>query len=162
MFRKKTIRLPLFDYSSPAAYFVTICTKNKIELFGTVEKNDTILSPIGHIARDCYVQIPEHFPSVELDAFVIMPHHIHGIIILHPVNHDVQSPPSLSTIIGSYKSAVTHLVHEQSLFREKTVWQRSFYDHIIRNDFSLHMIRRYISTNPQRWRHVRKNQFHIR
>ncbi len=155
MYRKKSIRLPFFDYSSPAAYFVTICTINKIKIFGTVAKNETNLTSIGQIARNCYIQIPEHFPSVELDTYVIMPDQIHRNIILHPAKHNVHSATSVSTIIGSYKSAVTHLVHEQSLYREKTIWQRSFYDHIIRNEFSLHMIRRYIATNPQRWYHVR-------
>jgi len=115
----------------------------------------------GEIGQKCWLEIPDHFDIIELDDFVIMPNHVHGIIIIHDVG-DVHGRPLrrqhmlLSTVVQHYKAAVSKWVHRmgESQFR----WQRSFFDHIIRNDFSLFKIRTYIQNNPLKWEYDRENQ----
>jgi REP element-mobilizing transposase RayT len=85
-YRIESTRLKGWDYSSPGAYFVTITTKNRICYFGNVENGDMYLNELGEIAKQCFEKIPEHFPFVSLDVFVIMPNHVHGIIIIKPGN----------------------------------------------------------------------------
>ena len=121
-----------------------------------------VLSPIGKIAQEYWVEIPEHFKHIELDEFVVMPNHIHGIIIINDNRRDTACrvptnqfgkpvPGSLPTIIRSYKSAVTKQINERRKRPGKKLWQRNFYEHIIRNDKELPQIRKYIIDNPMKW-----------
>jgi len=173
-YRTESMRLPNWDYRSNADYFVTICTKDRKCLFGDISmdyhtKQKTMrLSKIGGFANDYWMEIPEHFPFVKLDAFVVMPNHIHGIITINhfknvacnistndiPLSINKQmaniSPKkgSLSSVIRSYKSAVTkHARQIDSNFS----WQSLYHEHIIRNPFALHRIRNYINNNPNSW-----------
>lgn len=168
------MRLINWDYRSNADYFVTISTDDKTCFFGDIgldkhTKQKTMkLSKIGQFAHDFWVEIPDHFPFVKLDAFVVMPNHVHGIIT---INHDRNvacnistndipfsknermakiSPKkgSLSSVIRSYKSAVTKHARQIDL---KFSWQSLYHDHIIRNPFALHRIRKYINNNPNNW-----------
>jgi len=91
IFRIESTRLKEYDYSQPGEYFVTICTDEHKCLFGTVIEEDVELSPIGRIVKSCWEEIPKHFHNIELDEFVIMPNHIHGIIIINDNRRDVQS-----------------------------------------------------------------------
>jgi len=81
--QRRSTRLEGYDYSRPGGYFVTICTKDKIQLLAELEAEKVILSPIGKIVERCWLGIPDHFPNAELDEWVIMPNHIHGIILIH-------------------------------------------------------------------------------
>ena len=105
--QRKSPRLPDFDYSSDNSYFVTICSRNRECLFGTKQGENIILSRIGNIAEQCWQAIPQHFPDVHLDAFVMMPNHLHGILIL---SKPEQLPPiSLGQVINSFKGADTRI-----------------------------------------------------
>jgi putative transposase len=158
--RRRSIRLKGYDYSQPGGYFVTICTHGKKCSFGDVIDGKMVLSTTGLIAEGCWKEIPEHFSGVVLDAFVFMPNHIHGIIMIRrdttcrvstterfgkPVAH------SLPTIIRSYKAAVTKRVNELRRAQGLSVWQSNYYEHIIRNEEDLNDIREYIVNNPLKW-----------
>jgi REP element-mobilizing transposase RayT len=143
--QRKSPRLQGYDYSQSGAYFITICTNKWAHWFGDIRDGVMVLHAIGQIAADCWAAIPAHFTGVELDLAVVMPNHIHGIIVLEG------GGAALGTIIGSYKAAVTRQVHRQQLTAPKTIWHTRYYDHIIRNELALNHIREYILSNPTRW-----------
>lgn len=164
--QRKSPRLQGYDYSQSGAYFVTICTHLRQHLFGRVEDGEMNLSDVGEIVSDRWYALPEHHPRVELDNFVVMPNHVHGIIIL--LDHDVkvgtmpalseempalsEKTPALSTVIGSYKSSASrHIRKANPEYRNETIWQARYHDHIIRNESDLNRIRQYVQTNPARW-----------
>ena len=169
---RRSIRLRGHDYSSPGAYFITICTHDRLPLFGQVNDGKMVVNEYGEIARECWNAIPEHFPHVELDVFIIMPNHIHGIIWIVDINnnagnnvgaqqccaptyrgvtpHNVR-PGSLGAIIRSFKSAVTRRINALRDHPGMPVWQRNYFDHIIRTPQTLDAIRQYIIENPIRW-----------
>ncbi len=122
--RRRSLRLRGYDYSSQGAYFVTICTHQRDCLFGRIQNSKTWLNPLGQIAEDCWKQIPAHFPNSELEEFVIMPNHLHGIIAIHRTVAQPQpdtssaaafgkimKPGALSTIVRSFKSATTRNIN---------------------------------------------------
>ena len=166
--QRKSPRLQGYDYSQDGAYFVTICTKNMHCLFGKVINDRMSLNQYGKIAHLCWLNIPGHFQHIKLDHFIVMPNHIHGIIILdkgdvrtrhassvQSSTSKISSNPkgvesgSLGAIIGSYKSAVTKQIH--ALAPNLSVWHGRYHDHIIRSESSLNYIRRYIIYNPELW-----------
>ena len=136
---RRNPRSKYIDYTSQNYYFVTICTKDKRCIFGEPSK----LSGFGKIAKECLARIPEHFCSVRLDKWVVMPNHIHAIIVLNG------NTVPLSTIIGQYKSAVTRQLHKIS--PDISIWQDSFHDHVIQNQKDYERIWSYIDANPARW-----------
>jgi REP element-mobilizing transposase RayT len=181
-YRTTSTRLQNWDYGWNAAYFITICTHNREHYFGEIENRKMHLSSIGVIADVLWHEIKNHVTNVELDTFVVMPNHVHGILIL---NNDGQindtgnvetghalslqsTPPStphppqtmgqkrfqnigknsISSIIGSYKSAVTKHAHRMGSCFE---WQPRFHDHIIRDNKSFETIQTYIVENPAKW-----------
>lgn len=161
---RQSVRLPDFDYSQPGAYFVTIVTQDRKMLFGQIVGGEMELNDIGRMVRAAWIAIPEHYPMVELDEFVIMPNHFHGIIAIcvgarHAVpqkagategfGHPVSG--SLSTILRSFKSATTKAFHEFFGHAEESLWQRSFYEHVIRNERDYRAIYDYIVANPMNW-----------
>lgn len=164
---RKNNRLEDYDYSQDGYYFVTICTRDRAECFGEIRDNKMILSKIGEIVDQCWQEIPRHFPDVELDEYAIMPNHVHGIIIIENGN-DVENADlrslqnydrtkmALSKIIHGFKSSVTRQINKQSN-KINFVWQKSFYDHVIRNERSLHQIREYIVHNFLKWESDRNN-----
>ncbi len=183
---KKQYRFKNYDYAQNGFYFVTICAKNREIFFGEIDllvgRVKMKLSDMGLIAEKFWREIPEHFPFVRLDEFVIMPNHIHGIIEIVKENNEGTgqplvgtgqcpvptegmvgsrfghvTPKSLSIIIGSYKSIVTKTIKLQisNLF---FAWQPRFHDRIIRNDDELNKIRQYIFSNPAKWERDRNNQ----
>ncbi len=141
--RKKN-RLKDFDYASQHYYFVTICTNKKICFFG---KNKS-LNKFGSIAEKELINIEKHFSNVEIDKYVIMPNHIHAIIAIYNKKEE-EKVLGLSTVIGLYKSGTTKKLHEAGFFGE--VWQKSFYDHVIRNQQDYKEICKYIYNNPLKW-----------
>lgn len=175
-YRNESIRLQGWDYRNAAAYFITICTGNRIRHFGKCRDGQMQLSTMGLIVQGCWYEIPRFNKQVELGAFIVMPDHLHGILILNtaPVGtwqcrvptrqnnvptkktepdfyRKITPPPgSVSVIIGSFKSACTR--HIRRAFPEVDfAWQERFYDHIIRNDGSYTRISNYIINNPKKW-----------
>lgn len=169
-YRVKSTRLPGWVYTRAGYYFVTICTKNHLEHFGEIATLIVRLSPIGEVACSFWEEIPTHFPNVTLDEYIIMPNHVHGIIIIRSTPDTVEtqytaslqhlsqlvlSPGSLSAIVRSYKSAVTRWTGQNGF--PNFAWQPRFYDHIIRDEPSLNRIRAYIRNNPSTWDQDREN-----
>ncbi len=194
---RKPNRLKGYDYSRGGAYFITICVCNRECLLGQIINGKMILSDIGQIANECWVQIPYHFSGVELGEYVIMPNHIHGIIIINQItenktdcesrkypvgnaymrslrdvdnnhnnrcdnrNNNPEIPEIDRTkmlipkIIQQYKAAVSRHLNHQPKFR----WQKSYYDHIIRDQISFERINRYIVNNPIKWTEDIENNF---
>ena len=141
---RKPTRIPGFDYSSEHYYFVTICTHEKKCIFGHVGK----LNGLGRIAEDGLKQLCVHYKGVYVDKMVVMPNHIHAIIVIGCENKE-EKHPSLNTVIGQYKSGVSRRIHEQ--LPDLVVWQRSFHDHVIRNRADYEKIWNYIEGNPSKW-----------
>jgi REP element-mobilizing transposase RayT len=175
--RETIRRCPGWDYASPGAYFVTVCTQHHRCYFGEVSGGKMVLNKNGQIAELYWKDIPSHHSHVVLDAFVIMPNHVHGIVVITDfINPGIESVAtlhatslrndcgseseyfsaispkkgSLSTITRSYESAVTKTIHRD--LNPGFAWQPRFYDHIIRGDHDLDNLRWYISLNPENWR----------
>ena len=136
---RKSPRLKHFDYSTQAYYFVTICTGHKNCIFGRPDA----LGAAGIAAKECLLDIEAHFPTVKLDKYVVMPNHIHAILVLG------EGSPPLSVVIGQYKSATAKRIHMWD--PTVAVWQTSFHDHVIRNQADYERIWSYIEVNPTRW-----------
>ena len=132
-------RIPYYDYSQPNYYFVTICTKEMHCIFGKAGN----LNRRGKIAEEGILSISEHFPSVRIDKYVVMPNHIHAIVVLQ------QTDIPLTTIVGQYKAYVSRQIHKKE--PECAVWQTSFHDHVIRNQQAYEKIWLYIDANPANW-----------
>ncbi len=157
--QRKQNRLRNYDYSQAGYYFVTLCTQSKQEWLGKIDEEEIILNEYGAIAAVYWKEISKHYPNVILDEWVIMPNHIHGIIVISPsasVGTEQCSVPtntkpvSLPQIIKSFKGVMIKRVRSE--FRDVCfAWQRSFYDHVIRNETSLSRIREYIINNPKQW-----------
>lgn len=152
-YRIESARLREYDYSTPNYYYVTINTLNHIPYFGEVIETKMKLNYMGIIVNKFWREIPKHYPTVELDYFIIMPNHLHGIIIMNCAVETGHAPslhkPTLSNIVGSFKSAVTKKIRKE--LNSKFYWQSRFYDRIIRNEEELLIIRNYILQNPLRW-----------
>ena len=168
--RRHSIRLKGYDYSQAGAYFITICVKDRKCLLGEVINGEIILSDIGKIIEECWNKIPTHFNSVNLDAFVVMPNHLHGIVLITDNRRGVQlnaptimnfykliSPKqnTLSVIIRTFKAVVT--THSRKNNYPSFQWQRNYYEHIIRSEDELNSIREYILNNPLHWQFDREN-----
>jgi REP element-mobilizing transposase RayT len=160
---RRSIRLRGFDYARPGTYFVTICTRQRECLFGEVIEGTMILSDFGQVVHEEWHKTSLVRPYVTLDAFVVMPNHVHGILMItddrrgtappcpyqgqfgHPI------PRSLPTIIRAFKSATTQRVNQMRGTPGMPLWQRNYYEHIVRDEDELNQIRRYISENLLKW-----------
>jgi REP element-mobilizing transposase RayT len=162
---RRSLRLREYDYSQPGAYFVTICVRNRECLLGEIAAEKIRLSHYGEIARQCWVDLPNHYAQLALDIFSVMPNHIHGIIMLSDVGAGLKPAPTramvtkhaLPEIIRGFKTFSSRRVNKLRKISSKPLWQRSFYEHVIRDDESLRRIREYIATNPLRWDLDREN-----
>jgi len=142
LLKRQHIRLAGCDYSRVGAYFVTLCAVDRKCLFGEIVADAMRLNQIGTVVASCWGEIPKHFPNVTLDEFVVMPNHLHGILLLGDAVAGHARP--LPVIVGSFKSAVSRLAGFP-------VWQRSYWDRIIRSEAELNQARRYTGENPSRW-----------
>ena len=138
--KRKNPRLKNYDYSSEGIYFITICTYEKMCLFGQPDKHNLY----GSYAFQGFQELSLHYPNVVVDKFVVMPNHVHAILDIQKSSHN------LVRIIGSYKSFVTKEIH--AIQPNVKVWQTSFHDHIIRNEKSYQMIWQYVDSNPMNWK----------
>ena len=162
--RRRTIRLQGRDYSEGGMYFITLCTESHKHLFGKIIDGKMCLNDSGRIVRQCWNAIPSHFPQVALDWFVIMPNHVHGIIAIEAQNFFSTvsgsvgaknfSPPrgtarTVGSIVRGFKIGVTKWMRSNTTIRD--VWQRNYWEHIIRSEAELTDIREYIQNNPAQW-----------
>ena len=138
--KRKSPRIPGYDYATPNYYFITICTHEKNCIFWSGGK----LNTFGQIAFDAAMQISAHFPGNRVDSFVVMPNHIHMILVVELGGTDA------TVVIGQYKSQVSKEIHK--IDPKRKIWQTSFHDHGIRNYRQYQHIREYIETNPMRWK----------
>lgn len=187
-YRRRSIRLPTYDYSQEGWYFVTICIGNREMCLGNIDRGTMKLSQIGRIVQNHWLQIPEHFRNIKLDGYIIMPNHIHGIIVIHnycrgliyqtlceehqeidgrdksrpyiiPNNPMKIKRSTLGQIIRYFKGKTTYDIHKNGFPHFQ--WQRNYYEHVIRNEESLDKIREYILKNPENWEHDRNNLINI-
>ena len=143
---------------------MTLCSFERQHLFAQIVNEQSIHTQAGDLIEHCLLEIPRHFQQVEIGEFVIMPNHIHAILIFNPRRGlPLQAPPpqspsfghripdSLGSIIGQFKSIVTKNVRASIQNLEARVWQRNYHDRIIRNDRELNVVREYIACNPKNW-----------
>ena len=182
---RRSIRLPGYDYAGPGAYFVTICTQGRVCLFGEIVEGKLFPNDAGRMVQAVWDELPVQFLGISVDAFVVMPNHIHGIIVwTAPVGAPLvgaqsdtptttgvgatgqgattRVAPTLGDVVGAYKSLTT-LGYVRGV---KTMgwqafpgrlWQRNYFEHVIRDETSLGRIREYIANNPQHWELDREN-----
>jgi REP-associated tyrosine transposase len=197
--RRRSIRLAEYDYAAPGAYFLTICSHARKCVFGSVVDGQMVLSSPGRIVAACWEAIPEHFRRMALDAFVVMPNHVHGILVITdrahareggkempvgashamlareggeeipavgawhamplPTRRRFSAPPAdaLSAVVGSFKAAATRRINVMQRTPGAPIWQRNYYEHVIRNEDDLQAIRQYIADNPLRWQFDAEN-----
>jgi REP-associated tyrosine transposase len=172
------LRLKGYDYTQPGAYFITICSRDRTCLFGEVVDGRMRINDAGQLAVAQWSELSERFPLLEIDAFVLMPNHVHGILMLSEtvgaplvgapdggVARDraaTRCAPTIGDIVGAFKSSFTvnyikGVKENRWPAFEGGVWQRNYYEHIIRDEAELARIRRYIDENPLRWTFDREN-----
>jgi REP element-mobilizing transposase RayT len=156
---RRSIRIQGFDYGSPGAYFLTICARDLLPIFGNIVDERVNLTDIGRIVQNAWEAIPDHFPHVDLDAYVVMPNHIHGILYIDrrlrrydDSDRAFGDVPlgSIPIVVRTFKAAVTREVNRLGGFKG-SVWQRNYYEHVIRNEQSLNKLQEYIMDNPLKW-----------
>lgn len=153
---RKRQRLINFDYSLNGAYFITICTQNRLCLFGTIEDGKLVLNNAGTMIFEKLAEMPKIYTGIKIEKFVIMPNHLHVIVVIHHGGTTQGSFPTLSEYIQRFKTLTTKLYIEgvkDGTYPpfDKKIWQKSFHDHIIRNEHEYQEIWQYIETNPLRW-----------
>ena len=170
---RKSLRLNYYDYSQSGAYFVTICTFHHRQLFGEVQNGEMQLNGVGRLAAAQWLQLEFRFTCLELGEWVVMPNHIHGILVLRgtgeasqqkgsplptrsvndasPLRPTGTTPGSIGAIIQNFKSVTSRKLSERSSISKESIWQRNYYEHIIRNEREMQAITDYILTNPQNW-----------
>jgi putative transposase len=159
------MRLPGYDYYISGYYYVTLCTQNRQCLFGKIKNGDMILNDIGQMVHDVWANLPERHSGFENDSFVIMPNHVHGILIKR-IENGLTPAVSLPEIIRNFKSFTTTCYMQgvkENRFEpfNKKIWQRNYYEHIIRSNDRLEKIRQYICENPTKWDEDRENPIHL-
>lgn len=168
--QRRSIRLKDYDYSQAGAYFVTVCAWRKENMFGEISEGKVSYSDVGEIISDVWRKLPDRFASIELDEFVIMPNHIHGIIVLNVGAGPCACPDSITGQpqgVAPTKLSLPDAVHRYKSFTTAEyrigvaqldwmpfhgkLWQRNYYEHIIRDEGEMHSIREYIRCNPLGW-----------
>jgi putative transposase len=149
---RKSTRLKNFDYSSLGAYFVTICVFQRECVFGEIVNGEMILSRSGERTLEVWEGLPLRFPTIELDAFVIMPNHLHAVICL--TGSDALT---ISMVLRAFKSLSARAINQELERTERPAWQKRFWDRVIRDDAELERTRRYILNNPQSWSEDEEN-----
>jgi REP-associated tyrosine transposase len=148
---RRPIRLRDRDYRRAGRYFVTIVTHQRAELFGTIVDGIMHLSAEGECAQEVWTRLPRHYAHVVLDAFVVMPNHVHGIVILKRDDGDEARRAPLSEVVRGFKTFSARRVNGIRGVIGTAVWQRSYFERVIRDERELHNVRQYIAENPARW-----------
>jgi putative transposase len=158
---RRSIRLQTHDYASPGKYFITICTHDRAHVFGQILNDEMVLNEFGTIATQCWNELPEHFSHIRLDSAIVMPNHFHGIVWInqYPEGHCKTDRKfgdaiagSIPTIVGAFKSATTRKINQLQNNSGATVWERNYYEHVIRDRESQINIQQYILNNPKNWK----------
>jgi putative transposase len=144
-----------YDYSRSGAYFITICTHEREHLFGDIVNETIELNTVGDIARSHWQQLSQHHSNLIMDESIVMPNHLHGIIILESSTDGIKSIPE---IIRGFKTFSAKAINKERGLRGVPVWQRNYYDRIIRNELELDRVRQYIINNPHNWGADKNNQ----
>jgi len=170
---RKRLRLAGFDYASPGAYFITVCTHRRECRLGVVHTGEMMLAVFGEVADQVWRDIPGFFPAVTVDALVVIPNHLHAILAIHagvgakhpcypdssPLPRGTQ-PRSIQAIVQNAKSVSARQINALRGTPGAPAWQRGYYEHIIRSPRELGRVRHYIECNPLRWEFDRENPSH--
>lgn len=180
---RQSVRLKAHDYSQPGAYFVTVCTQNRECAFGKILNAEMILNDAGRMVQGVWDELPVRYPGVQIDSFVIMPNHIHGIILLTGSTHrrgesrirpnkgDHKDRPygtlpgTIGRVMQGFKSITTrkYIIGARDNGWppfEKRLWQRNYYERVVRDDSEMHRVREYVTGNPARWLEDEENPVH--
>ncbi|CAK8717674.1 Transposase IS200-like domain-containing protein [Candidatus Electrothrix laxa] len=170
--RRRSIRLKGYDYAQAGAYCITLCTHGRECLFGEVANQEMQVNEAGRIVIDEWLKTPAIRAEIELDEWVVMPNHLHGIIVItnagagnrhtenRPIRQPIGRPPvaptgpkpkSLGALVAGFKSSVTRRINEYRQSPGLKIWQRNYWEHIIRHETELQTLRQYIITNPASW-----------
>ncbi len=166
---RRSLRLREYDYSSPGIYFVTICVEDRGCLLGRVDGLEVVLGPFGEIAAESWEWLGAQYAYLDLDAWVIMPNHLHGVLVIEPEPESRQVPggsggsrtaptepialrrKTLGRLVGAFKTVSSKRINALRGAPGAAFWQRNYYEHIVRNDRDLERVRAYIAENPWRW-----------
>lgn len=172
IFYRRSLRLRGYDYSQAGAYFITICTNKRKCLFGNIVQNEVNLNELGNAVLDIWYSLPNKYSNIELDEFVIMPNHVHGIIVIKdvveaihelPLQENISSHKNyelsqkerrnmlLPKVIGYFKMNSAKVINQKNSSSGTSLWQRNYYEHIIRNEYELDRVREYIINNQIKW-----------
>ena len=160
---RKHNRLTVYDYSLPGAYFITICTHYKNSLFGKIENRIMYTNTFGKIVQSCWNDLTTHYAGISNDIFVVMPNHVHGVILIHDeigregYKPSPTKPHHLSEIVRAFKTYSAKGINGIRKSPGVSVWQRSFYEHVIRDEKEYHEIGEYIINNPAKWESDKEN-----
>jgi REP-associated tyrosine transposase len=165
---RRSIRLADYDYNQFGAYFITVCTKNRECLFGEIVDGEMRLNEFGRAVEDEWLRTPSVRPEIDIDAFVIMPNHVHGVVCFVDEKGTARRAPTkerfghplkgtLPTIVRAFKSAAAVRINKIRRAPGEPVWQRNYYEHVIRDENELNRIREYIRDNPAAWQTDQEN-----
>ena len=172
---RNSFRLQGYDYTQPGAYFITSVINHRECILGFIENGETRLSHLGLVVRQAWLDLPQHYPNAVLDEFCVMPNHIHGIILLTDENYgskpavpSITKPNPLEAhshaqrhgipeIVRGFKTYSARRINQIRRTASVPVWQRNYYEHVIRNELDLDRIRQYIFDNPMKWELDREN-----
>jgi REP element-mobilizing transposase RayT len=163
---RRSLRLPGFHYAREGAYFLTICAFQKRCLFGTVRGEEVELSDLGRIVAECWTAIPQHFPHAELTPHIVMPNHVHGIVVLNsgarPAKGQTEAyqkpvAGSVATLVRGFKAAVTLRARRAAMALPHPIWQRNYFERVLRSGKQYTDALRYILENPTRWQFDKEN-----
>ncbi len=144
-----------YDYSCEGAYFITMCAYKRLQLFGKIIKEKMELNATGNLVNQCWLELPQLYPTVHIDEYIVMPNHFHAIVFLVGAGssgpQDGTPSPSIGTIIARFKYLATTRINDLHKSDVVKRWQRNYYEHVIRNENELLRAREYIQNNPLKW-----------
>ncbi|WP_299464856.1 transposase [uncultured Microscilla sp.] len=159
-YERRSIRLPGYDYTQESLYYITLCCQNRLKLFGEVVNSELVPNAAGKMVEEEWKALTTRFPEIRLHAYVVMPNHFHAVVEMcstEQIDSKNEKPPTLGNIIAGFKSIVTvnYIRGVKELGWQpfdKKVWQRNYWEHIIRNDQAYQKITEYIIENPIYWK----------
>ena len=161
--RRRVVRLRGYDYAAPGSYYVSMCTQGRLCLFGDIANGEMCLNEYGRLVEAVWDELPDHYAHVRLDACVIMPNHVHGILVFVEAGSKPASTAivrhGLPEIVRAFKTFSARRINAARGTAGTPVWQRNYYEHIIRDDADLNRTRQYILDNPARWNEDPENPY---
>ena len=155
MEQRKRIRLENYDYSTDGAYFITLCTQGRQCILSKVSDGDGVSPPaielteLGETAKEQILALSSRFPAISVDKYIIMPNHIHVLLSIHSTAGGASPAPTIPAVVGAYKSITTRLCNKKRQIGK--LFQRSYYDHVVRDENDYRAIWEYIDSNAQKW-----------